>query len=172
MAQKTPLPALTIDYADRWNSNMFCELKEIRYKLMEDYCLRTLITFYLRLKRYWLHLLNINCATSSIFISCIFLNSRHRKKYNSFYKPDILISKFKKLFLNKLKKELSSNTLLPYKYLNTIVLKKYKFSLKKKKYWKKYEILFSRNLFFKQHSFFFKTKILFNFLPLAFFLRY
>ena len=60
MAQKTPLPALTVMYADRWNSTWFVDLENFRTQLMEDYHLRFLITGFLRLKRQWLFLLIVN----------------------------------------------------------------------------------------------------------------
>jgi len=66
MAQKTPLPALTVNYADRWNPTWFADLATFRQKLVEDYHLRFLILSYLRLKRYWLHLLSIN-QTGGLF---------------------------------------------------------------------------------------------------------
>ena len=60
MAQKTPLPAKTVMYADRWNGTWFIEMENFRSQLMTDYHLRFLITGFLRLKRQWLFLLIVN----------------------------------------------------------------------------------------------------------------
>jgi hypothetical protein len=68
MAQKTPLTALTIDYADRWNGTWFVELSIFRYKLIEDYHLRFLITCFLRIKKQWLYLLSVNHSGGFLFL--------------------------------------------------------------------------------------------------------
>ena len=67
MAQKTPLTALTIDYADRWNGTWFAELSVFSYKLIEDYYLRFLITYFLRIKKQWLSLLSLNHSGGFLF---------------------------------------------------------------------------------------------------------
>jgi len=60
MAQKTPLPALTINYADRWHGTWFSDLSNFSQKFLEDLSLRLLILSYFRFKNYSLFLLNIN----------------------------------------------------------------------------------------------------------------
>ena len=74
MAQKTPLPALTVMYADRWNGTWFIELEDFRDQLMTDYHLRFLITSFLRLKRQWLFFLSINKSGGFYFFQIATLN--------------------------------------------------------------------------------------------------
>jgi hypothetical protein len=82
MAQKTPLTALTIDYADRWNGTWFVELSIFRYKLIEDYHLRFLITCFLRIKKQWLYLLSVNHSGGFLFLQMMtcYSNSKVQTK--------------------------------------------------------------------------------------------
>jgi hypothetical protein len=75
MAQKTPLPALTVMYADRWNNTWFVDLENFRTQLMEDYHLRFLLTGFLRLKRQWLYLLSIHKSGGFYFFQVVTLNA-------------------------------------------------------------------------------------------------
>lgn len=75
MAQKTPLPAKTVMYADRWNSTWFVDLENFRTQLLEDYHLRFLLTGFLRLKKQWLHLLSIHKSGGFYFFQVITLKS-------------------------------------------------------------------------------------------------
>ena len=74
MAQKTPLPAKTVMYADRWNGTWFIEMENFRSQLMTDYHLRFLITGFLRLKRQWLFLLIVNKSNGFYFLKVATLN--------------------------------------------------------------------------------------------------
>ena len=84
MAQKTPLPAKTVMYADRWNATWFSDLANFKNKLMEDYTLRFLILGYLRKKRYWLYLFSINNSGGFFFFQMAILNSRAKLKLPAF----------------------------------------------------------------------------------------
>jgi len=74
MAQKSPLTALTVMYADRWNGTWFIELEDFRHQLMIEYHLRFLITSFLRLKRQWLFFLSINKSGGFYFFQIATLN--------------------------------------------------------------------------------------------------
>ena len=87
MAQKTPLPALTVMYADRWNSSWFVDLENFRTQLMEDYHLRFLLTGFLRLKKQWLYLLSIHKSGGFYFFQVITLNSFSAAKYKPLLEP-------------------------------------------------------------------------------------
>ena len=87
MAQKTPLPALTVMYADRWNSTWFVDLENFRTQLMQDYHLRFLLTGFLRLKKQWLYLLSIHKSGGFYFFQVITLNSFSAVKYKPLLEP-------------------------------------------------------------------------------------
>jgi hypothetical protein len=87
MAQKTPLPALTVMYADRWNSTWFVDLENFRTQLMQDYHLRFLLTGFLRLKKQWLYLLSIHKSGGFYFFQVITLNSFSGVKYKPLLEP-------------------------------------------------------------------------------------
>jgi hypothetical protein len=87
MAQKTPLPALTVMYADRWNSTWFVDLENFRTQLMEDYHLRFLLTGFLRLKKQWLYLLSIHKSGGFYFFQVITLNTACQSKYHPLLEP-------------------------------------------------------------------------------------
>jgi hypothetical protein len=87
MAQKTPLPALTVMYADRWNSTWFVDLENFRTQLMHDYHLRFLLTGFLRLKKQWLYLLSIHKSGGFYFFKVITLTSVSNSKYKPLLEP-------------------------------------------------------------------------------------
>jgi hypothetical protein len=87
MAQKTPLPGLTVMYADRWNSTWFVDLENFRTQLMHDYHLRFLLTGFLRLKKQWLYLLSIHKSGGFYFFQVITLNSFSGVKYKPLLEP-------------------------------------------------------------------------------------
>jgi hypothetical protein len=89
MAQKTPLPALTVMYADRWNSTWFVDLENFRTQLMHDYHLRFLLTGFLRLKKQWLHLLSIHKSGGFYFFQVVTLNYTSSGNLKSFLEPDL-----------------------------------------------------------------------------------
>lgn len=68
MAQKTPLPAKTVTYADRWNATWFADLMMFRRKLIEDYHLRFIVTHFLWTKRYLLYLFSLNYNASCLYL--------------------------------------------------------------------------------------------------------
>ena len=105
MAQKTPLPALTINYADRWNGTWFSDLSNFKQKLKEDYYLRFLILSYLRKKKYWLHFLSINNSAGFFFFQMVFLNA----KSQATVKPFLFPNNFSKASLQIWEKELNRN---------------------------------------------------------------
>ena len=132
MAQKTPLPALTVNYADRWNPTSFADLATFRQKLVEDYHLRFLILSYLRLKRYWLHLLSINQTGGLFFFQLVFLHSLPKVEYKSFLYPSKDKRKLLKEYALILKKKKHFSPLL--KNLNFNIWKP-RLNLKKQKLW-------------------------------------
>jgi hypothetical protein len=75
MAQKTPLPALTVNYADRWNFTWFVDLSNFIEKIKEDFDLRMLIFSFLRLKRYSTLLISINVSHGFYFFNLRFFNT-------------------------------------------------------------------------------------------------
>jgi len=87
MAQKTPLPAKTVMYADRWNSTWFVDLENFRTQLMEDYHLRFLLTGFLRLKKQWLYLLSIHKSGGFYFFQVITLKSISSSKVRPLLEP-------------------------------------------------------------------------------------
>ena len=118
MAQKTPLPALTVMYADRWNSSWFIDLENFRIQLMEDYYLRFLLNGFLRLKKQWLYLLSIHKSGGFYFFKVITLTSFSAVKYKPLLEPKDA-NKQKLLNINSL---LKKNKLFQNKDLS--VLKK------------------------------------------------
>jgi hypothetical protein len=105
MAQKTPLPALTINYADRWNATWFSDLSGFKEKLKEDFYLRFLILSYLRKKKYWLHLLSINNSAGFFFFQIVFVNTKSQPTL----KPFLFPNNFSKSYLQNWEKELNQN---------------------------------------------------------------
>jgi len=138
MAQKTPLPALTVNYADRWNPTWFADLATFRHKLVEDYHLRFLVLSYLRLKRYWLHLLSINQTGGFFFFQLVFLHSLPKAEYKSFLHPSKEKRELLKEYTLILKKEKHFSPLL--KNLNFNIWKP-RLSFKKQDLWFKLFIL-------------------------------
>ena len=88
MAQKTPLPALTVNYADRWNDTWFADTFAYRHKIVEGYHLRFLIMRYLRVKRMWLYLYNVNTTGGFSFFHISPLHSVSKPKLKPFVYPN------------------------------------------------------------------------------------
>ena len=78
MAQKTPLPAKTVTYADRWNATWFADLMMFRRKLIEDYHLRFIVTHFLWKKRYLLYLFSLNQNSSCTYLQLAVLPTYER----------------------------------------------------------------------------------------------
>jgi hypothetical protein len=78
MAQKTPLPAKTVTYADRWNATWFVDLSQFQKKLQEDYHLRFLVTCFLRIKRYWLYRFSLNYSNGLYFLQLAVVMSQDK----------------------------------------------------------------------------------------------
>ena len=113
MAQKTPLPAKTIMYADRWNGTWFIEMENFRTQLMVDYHLRFLITGFLRLKRQWLLLLLLNKSNGFYFLKVSTVNyipnvilkpTIKKRSYNSILKKKYILKVPSLALLNKASK--------------------------------------------------------------------
>lgn len=74
MAQKTPLPAKTVMYADRFLLSDTFNSTDWNQQLMKEYHLRFILTSFLRLKRQWLHLLSIHKSGGFYFFNVVTLN--------------------------------------------------------------------------------------------------
>jgi len=104
MAQKTPLPTKTVHYADRWNGTWFSDLSNFKHKYKEDFFLRFLITYHLRMKRLWLQFLSINNSGGFNFFQIVTLQSQKPIKINSLLYPN----KFAKQHLERSQKALNT----------------------------------------------------------------
>jgi hypothetical protein len=115
MAQKTPLTTLTINYAERWTGTWFSELQSFRTKLIEDLHLRFLILSFLRVKDYWLYLLNINYSGGYLFLNIMSINSQSFFKVKAVLPPTQQGSKLLNFWEKNLMK---SNFLLKNNLIN------------------------------------------------------
>jgi hypothetical protein len=151
MAQKTPLPALTVMYADRWNSSWFVDLDGIRTQLMEDCHLRLLLTGFLRLKRQWLFLLSINKSGGFNFFQLLALNYLAKNNVKALVEPEskskrVLLDVVSALKKNKLLNNTDVQTLTQLPVANW----KKRIPFKKANIWSKLKeesrVVFSKNL--------------------------
>jgi hypothetical protein len=128
MAQKTPLPAKTVMYADRWNGTWFIEMENFRSQLMTDYHLRFLITGFLRLKRQWLFLLIVNKSNGFYFLKVATLN--YSPSVRSLNKSFVDVDD-KKILPRLVNETFKENALLQHPTLNYLRYRDYSKMLKK-----------------------------------------
>jgi hypothetical protein len=128
MAQKTPLPAKTVMYADRWNGTWFIEMENFRSQLMTDYHLRFLITGFLRLKRQWLFLLIVNKSNGFYFLKVATLNYAPSATLNKSF----IIPKSQKMLKTLVDKTFKKDVLLQDPTLNHLRYGDFSHILKKK----------------------------------------
>lgn len=128
MAQKTPLPAKTVMYADRWNGTWFIEMENFRSQLMTDYHLRFLITGFLRLKRQWLFLLIVNKSNGFYFLKVATLNYAPSATLNKSF----IIPKSQKMLKTLVNKTFKKDVLLQDPTLNHLRYGDFSHILRKK----------------------------------------
>ena len=127
MAQKTPIQAKTVNYADRWLMNGYYELAFVHSQLIEQLHVRFLLGDYIRQHRYGILRLSISASGGFYFFNIVYLSCQasakrlipafyaknqtnqqkllalqeHRKQVNLAKEKNLPTPLFKKVRLNK-----------------------------------------------------------------------
>lgn len=81
LAQKSPVPSLTLHINDAFNSLYIQDITSYRAQLIEDYQLRFLLVYYLKTRSYWLHNLSIKKFNGFYFIKLACVAGKSQKSF-------------------------------------------------------------------------------------------